>query len=89
MALTKETKTKVIKDYKQTEKDTGSPEVQIAMLTERINGLTPHFEAHIKDHHSRYGLIKMVSQRKKLLAYVRKHSQEKYQELIKRLELRK
>lgn len=89
MALTKEKKTKLIKDYQKAAKDTGSPEVQIAMLTERINGLAPHFASNLKDHHSRYGLIKMVSRRKKLLAYVRKKSPEKYQELLKRLELRK
>lgn len=89
MALTKEQKTKVVKEYQKSAKDSGSAEVQIALLTERINTLTPHFAAHSKDHHSRYGLIKMVSQRKKLLNYVRKQSEEKYQELLQRLNLRK
>lgn len=89
MALKKDKKTQVIKDYQKSAKDSGSAEVQIAILTERINGLTPHFASHGKDHHSRYGLIKMVSRRKKLLTYVRNQSPEKYQELIQRLNLRK
>ncbi|MDP3919305.1 MAG: 30S ribosomal protein S15 [Candidatus Omnitrophota bacterium] len=89
MALAKETKTKVIADYRRSKTDAGSPEVQVAVLTERINGLSPHFEANKKDHHSRYGLIKMVSRRKRLLNYLRKIAPDRYQDLISRLNLRK
>ena len=89
MPLTKDQKKKTIGDFKRDKHDTGSAEVQIALLTNRINGLAGHFKDHVKDHHSRYGLIKMVSQRKKLLTYLRKTDLKKYQEMISRLELRK
>lgn len=89
MALTKESKKKVITDYRQGKTDTGSAEVQVALLTERINGLSGHFEKNGKDHHSRYGLIKMVSQRKKLLKYLQQIDSDRYQNIISRLELRK
>lgn len=87
--LAKTKKKEIIAKNKKTKNDTGSAEVQIAILTERINGLSPHFEKHAKDHHSRYGLIKMVSRRKKLLAYLKREAPEKYQSLIASLELRK
>ncbi len=89
MALAKDVKQDVIKKYKLSEKDSGSAEVQIAILTERINGLAPHFKANKKDHHGRYGLINMVSRRKRLLKYVQKKSDEAYKDLIARLGLRK
>jgi small subunit ribosomal protein S15 len=89
MALTKESKKKVITDYRHGKTDTGSVEVQVALLTERINGLSGHFEKNAKDHHSRYGLIKMVSQRKKLLKYLRQIDSDRYQNIISRLDLRK
>ncbi len=89
MSLTKERKTDVVKKYQRTAKDTGSCEVQVALLTTRINELTKHFEAHKKDHHSRLGLIKMVEQRKRLLAYLQREDSDKYKALIKQLELRK
>lgn len=89
MPLTKETKKKVFSQYQKSKNDTGSAEVQIALLTERINSLEQHFAANSKDHHSRFGLIKMVSRRKKLLTYVRNESPERYKDLITRLELRK
>lgn len=89
MPLAKEKKKKVIADFKRGKHDTGSVEVQVAILTERINGLSEHFKKNAKDHHSRYGLIKMVSQRKKLLTYLRKKDVDRYQTLISRLDLRK
>ncbi len=89
MALTKERKKKVISDYKTHKRDSGSVEVQVAVLTDQINALSSHFEKNPKDHHSRFGLIKMVSKRKKLLSYVQKLHPERYKELITRLELRK
>ena len=89
MALAKTKKKEVISKYKITKNDSGSAEVQVALLTERINGLSGHFAKNVKDHHSRYGLIKMVSRRKKLLNYIRSEDPEKYQKLIARLELRK
>ncbi|HXV28309.1 MAG TPA: 30S ribosomal protein S15 [bacterium] len=89
MPLTKDIKKKIIADYKQDKHDTGSAEVQIALLTERINGLSEHFKANVKDHHSRYGLIKMVGQRKRLITYLKRVNPESYQKLIARLELRK
>ena len=89
MALEKTKKKDIISKYKCSKNDTGSAEVQVALLTERINGLSKHFEGHNKDHHSRYGLIKMVSRRKKLLNYLRREDPEKYQQLITRLDLRK
>jgi small subunit ribosomal protein S15 len=89
MALLKEKKKQIISDHARTKHDTGSVEVQVAILTERINSLSSHFESHVKDHHSRYGLIKMVGQRKKLLNYVQKNSPDRYKKLIARLDLRK
>ena len=89
MALTAAKKTSVIKDYQRGEKDSGSPEVQIALLTERINGLTGHLRANKKDHASRRGLLMMVSRRNRLLKYLSKTNFESYTKLIKRLELRK
>ena len=89
MALTKEKKRKVIADHKLDKHDSGSPEVQIALLTERINELGGHFKTHVKDHHSRYGLIKMVGQRKRLLSYLHETSPDRYKKLITRLDLRK
>ena len=89
MALTKEKKKKVISEHKLTKSDTGSSEVQVALLTERINELSAHFKSHVKDHHSRYGLIKLVGQRKRLLSYLNKIDSERYKKLIARLDLRK
>ena len=89
MSLAKEKKKKIISDYRLDKHDTGSAQVQVALLTERINELSEHFKAHVKDNHSRYGLIKMVGQRKKLLAYIQKNDVEAYRKLIARLDLRK
>ncbi|MBN2453387.1 MAG: 30S ribosomal protein S15 [Candidatus Omnitrophica bacterium] len=89
MALVKEKKTNIITNYKINEKDTGSPSVQIALLTERINSLSSHFKAHKKDHHSRQGLLRMVSMRRRLLEYLKKKDNQKYHDLIKKLDLRK
>lgn len=88
MALTKDQKDQVIGKFKKHEKDSGSPEVQIALLTERINTLSNHFKSHAKDHHSRRGLLKMVGQRKRLLAYLKKKDLEGYRALIKELGIR-
>ncbi len=87
--LNKEEKTKVIKDYEVNSKDTGSPEVQVALLTNRINYLSTHFATHKKDYHSKTGLIKMVGQRKRLLEYVKRQDVKRYESLIKKLKLRK
>ncbi len=87
--MTRDKKEQVIKDFQKSNSDTGSSEVQIALLTKRINELTDHFKAHVKDHHSRYGLIKMVTKRKKLLKYLKNNQLEKYEEVIKKLNLRK
>ena len=89
MALQVVQKQQVVKQYQRSGKDTGSPEVQIALLTERINGLTEHFKAHVKDFHSRRGLLKLVSQRRKLLDYLKGKDADKYRGLIERLNLRK
>ncbi len=88
MALTKERKDQVIAKHKKHENDSGSPEVQIALLTERINSLSDHFKLHAKDHHSRRGLLKMVGQRKRLLNYLKKKDLDGYRALIKTLGLR-
>jgi small subunit ribosomal protein S15 len=82
-------KNELIGEYRTHDKDTGSPEVQVAILTERINGLQSHFEKHKKDHHSRRGLLMLVSQRRRLLDYLRRESPERYQTLIQRLGLRR
>ena len=87
--LSKDRKTEVITTYKKHEGDTGSPEVQVAILSERINYLTEHFKTHSKDHHSRRGLLKMVGRRRRLLDYVRREDATRYSELIKRLGIRK
>ncbi len=87
--VTKEQKAQIIAEYGRGEGDTGSPEVQIAILTARINDLTDHFKANPKDHHSRRGLLKMVGQRRGLLTYLRKKDIERYRSLIERLGLRK
>ncbi len=89
MALTKEQKEEVIGKFKKHDKDSGSPEVQIAILSERINYLTDHFKTHKKDHHSRRGLLKMVSQRRRLLDYVRGQDVERYRKIISELGIRK
>jgi small subunit ribosomal protein S15 len=89
MALQVVQKEQVVKQYQRSGKDTGSPEVQIALLTERINGLAEHFKSHVKDFHSRRGLLKMVSQRRKLLDYLKRKDADKYRDLIERLGLRK
>ena len=89
MALQVVQKEQVVKQYQRSGKDTGSPEVQIALLTERINGLTEHFKTHVKDFHSRRGLLKLVSQRRKLLDYLKGKDADKYRALIERLSLRK
>ena len=88
MALSKEQKDQVISKHKKHDNDSGSPEVQIALLTERINTLSDHFKMHAKDHHSRRGLLKMVGQRKRLLNYLKKKDLEGYRALIKELRLR-
>ena len=89
MALSTARKSEVLKDYQRASNDTGSPEVQVALLTARINGLTDHFKTHIKDHHSRRGLLKLVSQRRRLLDYLKGKNVDGYRSLIQRLELRK
>ena len=89
MPLTKDKKTAVIGDYKKHDTDTGSPEVQVAILTERINYLTEHFKTHSKDHHSRRGLLKLVGQRRRLLEYLKSKDVDRYAEVIKRLGIRK
>lgn len=89
MSLDKESKQTLIGQYKTHESDTGSPEVQIALLTERINYLTEHFKTHKKDHHSRRGLLKLVGQRRKLLDYLKGVNKERYGRVIERLGLRR
>ena len=89
MALSAEKKDSIIKDYAQSEGDTGSPEVQVALLTANINELQSHFKEHIHDHHSRRGLIRMVNSRRKLLDYLKRKNLERYATLIKRLGLRR
>jgi small subunit ribosomal protein S15 len=89
MPLTTQTKQELIAKYRIHENDTGSPEVQIALLTNRINYLTEHFKVHTKDYHSRRGLLKLVGQRRRLLNYLIKKDTERYQNIIKKLGLRK
>ncbi len=89
MTIEKSKKSKVISDYKIHPKDTGSSEVQVALLTERINQLGEHFKTNKKDHHSRRGLLKMVGHRRRLLTYLKKKDGKKYQEVIDKLNLRK
>ena len=89
MAVTTADKARIVTDYQRAKSDTGSPEVQVALLTERINMLTEHFKTHIKDFHSRRGLLRLVSQRRSLLDYLKRTNVEAYRSLIERLGLRK
>ena len=89
MAIQTADKAKIVGDYQRAKGDTGSPEVQVALLTARINDLTSHFKAHVKDHHSRRGLLKMVSARRKMLDYLKRKNVDSYRSLIERLGLRK
>ena len=88
MSITPEKKAEVIKEFAQNDKDTGSPEVQIAILTHRINAITEHMKDNHKDYHSRRGLLSMVGQRRSLLGYLKNKSTERYEDLIKKLGLR-
>ena len=89
MSVTVAQKAQIISEHQRIQGDTGSPEVQVALLTARINGLTDHFKANVKDHHSRRGLLRMVSQRRKLLDYLKRTDADQYRSLIGKLELRK
>jgi small subunit ribosomal protein S15 len=89
MSLNAEKKAQIVKDFGQGENDTGSPEVQVALLTAQITHLQDHFKEHIHDHHSRRGLLRMVSQRRKLLDYLKRKNKDRYLDVIKRLELRR
>jgi small subunit ribosomal protein S15 len=89
MAIQTVDKAKIVADYQRIQGDTGSPEVQVALLTARINDLTGHFKEHVKDHHSRRGLLRMVSKRRKLLDYLKRKNADSYRALIERLGLRK
>ena len=89
MAISTTDKAQIVGSYQREQGDTGSPEVQVALLTARINDLTGHFKTHVKDHHSRRGLLKMVSQRRKMLDYLKSKSVDRYRSLIERLGLRK
>jgi len=89
MSITGERKIKLIEEFAQKSNDTGSPEVQVAVLTERISNLTEHFKAHKKDVHSRRGLLMMVSKRRRLLDYLKSKDEDRYQKLIERLNLRR
>ncbi len=89
MSITAERKQTLIKDYATKSGDTGSPEVQVAILTERISNLTGHFKTHVKDNHSRRGLLKLVSQRRQLLDYVKSRDESRYKALIERLGIRR
>jgi small subunit ribosomal protein S15 len=89
MAVTTEDKARIVSEHQRAKGDTGSSEVQIALLTQRINMLTEHFKAHVKDFHSRRGLLRMVSQRRSLLDYLKRSNNESYRSLIERLGLRK
>ncbi len=89
MAISTTDKAQIVGSYQRKPADTGSPEVQVALLTARINDLTGHFKTHVKDHHSRRGLLKMVSQRRKMLDYLKSKSVDRYRSLIERLGLRK
>ncbi len=89
MSITAERKTELIQEYARVNADTGSPEVQVAILTERIKNLTEHFKSHAKDNHSRRGLLKLVSQRRALLDYLKRKDQSRYESLIQSLGLRR
>jgi small subunit ribosomal protein S15 len=89
MSITADRKTELVKQYAVKDGDTGSPEVQVALLSERINSLTEHFKAHAKDHHSRRGLLKLVGRRRRLLDYIKDHDVSRYRGLIDKLGIRK
>ena len=89
MSITAAQKAQIVTDYQRVKSDTGSPEVQVALMTARINYLTEHFKDHIKDHHSCRGLLRLVSRRRKLLDYLKGKNEDSYRSLIQRLELRK
>jgi small subunit ribosomal protein S15 len=89
MSITTAQKAQIVTDFQRAKADTGSPEVQVALMTARINYLTEHFKEHSKDHHSRRGLLRLVSRRRKLLDYLKSKNEESYRTLIQRLELRK
>ena len=89
MAITTSQKAQILQEHQRAKADTGFPEVQVALLTARINDLTDHFKAHVKDHHSRRGLLRMVSRRRKLLDYLRQADSDRYRSLLDRLGLRK
>ncbi len=89
MSITAAQKSQIVADYQRAKGDTGSPEVQVALMTARINYLTDHFKEHNKDHHSRRGLLRLVSRRRKLLDYLKSKNEDGYKALIKRLDLRK
>ena len=89
MSINREKKNKIIDEHARSEKDTGSPEVQIAILSERISNLTEHFQSHKKDNHSRTGLIRLINQRRSLLAYLKKSNKDSYEKLIDKLGIRK
>jgi len=89
MSLNTEATQQIIKDYQRSPGDTGSPEVQVALLSARINQLSEHFKGHAKDHHSRQGLLRMVSARRSLLDYLKRHDTERYRNLVSRLGLRR
>jgi small subunit ribosomal protein S15 len=89
MAVTKDMKAEIVKKFGKATTDTGKPEVQVALLTARINDLTPHFEKFPKDHHSRVGLLKMVGKRRRLLDYLREKNIDRYRKIIEELQLRK
>ena len=89
MSINRENKTKIIDEYARSVKDTGSPEIQIAILSERITNLTEHFQLHKKDNHSRTGLMRLINQRRSLLAYLKRSNKESYEKLIEKLGIRK
>ena len=89
MSINRENQTKIIDEYARSDKDTGSPEVQIAILSQRISNLTEHFQSHKKDNHSRTGLIRLINQRRSLLAYLKKSNKDSYEKLIDKLGIRK
>jgi small subunit ribosomal protein S15 len=89
MSITSAQRSQIVTDYQRAKGDTGSPEVQVALMTARINYLTGHFKEHVKDHHSRRGLLRLVSRRRKLLDYLKGKDDAAYRKLIERLELRK
>ena len=89
MSINKEKKTEIINEYSRSGTDTGSPEVQIAILSERITSLTNHFQTHKKDNHSRTGLMRLINQRRSLLAYLKKSNKDSYESLIQKLGIRK